>query len=163
MRLTDRLAPDFTTTANFRKDNGKAISKVCRQFVVLCQRLHPSSDAVVVIDGSKFKSVNSSDRNFTNAKLKRRIAENEANISPYLAELDTADRHEPATAQSKKARLNDKIAVMKLQMEALKEIEANRDRRNADFAHRSGLALNDNACSGIVGYNAQPQSMPNTI
>jgi len=113
MWLTGRLTPDFKMIANFRKDNGKASGKVCRQFVVLCQQLDLFSDAVVAIDGSKFKAVNSSDRNFTDGKLKRRIAEIEANIGRYLTELDTADRQEPVTAQSKKVRLNDKIAAMK--------------------------------------------------
>ena len=78
----------------------------------------------MTIDGSKFKAVNSSDRNFTQAKLKRRMEEIEANIGRYLAELDTADRQEPAVKQARNARLNDKIAAMKLQMAALKEIEA---------------------------------------
>jgi len=78
----------------------------------------------VAIDGSKFKAVNSSDRNFTQAKLKRRMEEIEANVSRYLAELDTADRQEPAVKQARSARMNDKIAAMKLQMAALKEIEA---------------------------------------
>jgi transposase len=124
MWLTRRLTPDFKTIANFRKDNGKAIRNVCRQFVVLCQQLDLFSDAVVAIDGSKFKAVNSSDRNFTNAKLKRRMEEIEANISRYLAELDTADRQVPAAAQSRSARLGDKITALKAQMATLKEIEA---------------------------------------
>ena len=67
MWLSGRLTPDFNTIANFRTDNGKAIRNVCRQFVVLCQQLDLFSDAVVAIDGSKFKAVNSSDRNFTYA------------------------------------------------------------------------------------------------
>jgi hypothetical protein len=100
MWLTGRLTPDSKTIANFRKDNGKSIRNACRQFVVLCQQLDLFLDAVVAIDGSKFKAVNSSDRNFTDAKLKRRMEEIEANISRYLAELDTADRQEPAAAQS---------------------------------------------------------------
>jgi transposase len=124
MWLTERLTPDFKTIANFRKDNGKAIRNVCRQFVVLCQQLDLFSDAVVAIDGSKFKAVNSSDRNFTDAKLKRRMQEIEANITRYLAELDTADRQEPTAKQAKTARLNDKIAALKTQMATLKEIEA---------------------------------------
>jgi hypothetical protein len=66
----------------------------------LCQQLDLFSDAVVAIDGSKFKAVNSSDRNFTDAKLKRRMEEIESNVSRYLAELDTADRQEPAAAKS---------------------------------------------------------------
>src|SRR3954471_19794041 len=113
MWLTGRLTPDFKTIANFRKDNGKAIRNVCRQFVVLCQQLDLFSDAVVAIDGSKFKAVNSSDRNFTDAKLKRRMEEIESNISRYLAELDTADRQEPAVAQARSVRINDKISALK--------------------------------------------------
>jgi ribosomal protein L14E/L6E/L27E len=107
MWLTQRLAPDFKTIANFRKDNGKAIRNVCRQFAVVCQQLDLFSDAVVAIDGSKLKAVNSSDRNFTDAKLKRRMTEIETTIRRYLEELDTADRQEPAKAQPKRVRLNE--------------------------------------------------------
>jgi transposase len=57
MWLTGRLAPDFKTIARFRKDNGKAIRRVCRQFVVVCQRLNLFAEAIVAIDGSKFKAV----------------------------------------------------------------------------------------------------------
>ncbi len=157
MWLTRRLVPDFKTIANFRKDNGKAIRNVCRQFVVLCQQLDLFSDAVVAIDGSKFKAVNSSDRNFTQAKLKRRMEEIEANIGRYLAELDTADRQDPTTKQARSARLNDKIAAMKTQMAALKEIEA-----KLEATGETQISLTDPDArsmmtrgSGIVGYNVQ--------
>lgn len=157
MWLTGRLTPDFKTIANFRKDNGKAIRNVCRQFVVLCQRLELFSDAVVAIDGSKFKAVNSSDRNFTQAKLKRRMEEIEANIGRYLAELDTADRQEPAAAKSRSVRLHEKIAAMKEQMNALKEIEA-----RLEATGETQISLTDPDArsmmtrgSGIVGYNVQ--------
>jgi len=157
MWLTRRLTPDFKTIANFRKDSGKAIRNVCRQFVVLCQQLDLFSDAVVAIDGSKFKAVNSSDRNFTQAKLKRRMEEVEANISRYLTELDTADRQEPATKQVRSSRLNDKIAAMKSQMAALKEIEA-----KLEATGETQISLTDPDArsmmtrdSGIVGYNVQ--------
>src|SRR6266853_168704 len=75
MWLTGRLAPDFKTIADFRRDNGKAIRSVCRQFVELCQRLDLFSEALVAIDGSKFKAVNNRDRNFTRAKMQRRMAQ----------------------------------------------------------------------------------------
>lgn len=124
---------------------------------MLCQQLDLFSDAVVAIDGSKFKAVNSSDRNFTQAKLKRRMKEIEANISRYLAELDTADRQKPATKQARSARLNDKIAAMKSQMAALKEIEA-----KLEATGETQISLTDPDArsmmtrgSGIVGYNVQ--------
>jgi len=157
MWLTQRLTPDFKTIANFRKENGKAIRNVCRQFVVLCQQLDLFSDAVVAIDGSKFKAVNSSDRNFTDAKLKRRMQEIEANITRYLAELDTADRQEPTARQAKTVRLNDKIAALKSQMATLKEIEAKLEKTGetqislTDPDARSMMTRG----SGIVGYNVQ--------
>src|SRR5450756_103333 len=96
MWLTSRLMPDFKTIANFRKDNGKAIRRVCRQFVVLCQQLGLFSEALVAIDGAKFKAVNNRDRNFTSTKLQRRMEEIESSINRYLDALDTADRHEPS-------------------------------------------------------------------
>jgi transposase len=157
MWLTGRPAPDFRTIANFRKDNGKGIRNVCRQFVLLCQQLDLFSDAVVAIDGNKFKAVNSSDRNFTDAKLKRRMEEIEANINRYLAELDRADRQEPAVAQSRSVRLNDKIAALQSQMATLKEIEAKLEATGetqislTDPDARSMIARG----AGIVGYNVQ--------
>jgi transposase len=157
MWLTGRLKPDFKTIANFRKDNGKSIRNVCRQFVVLCQQLDLFSDAVVAIDGSKFKAVNSSDRNFTDAKLKRRMEEIEASIGRYLAELDSADRQEPGAAKPKRVRLEEKIAALKLQMASLKEIEA-----KLIETGETQISLTDPDArsmitrgSGIVGYNVQ--------
>ena len=72
--MADReLAPDFKTIADFRKDNGEAIRLVCREFVMLCKKLNLLTDALVAIDGSKFKAVNNRDKNFTRAKMKRRL------------------------------------------------------------------------------------------
>src|SRR5437870_8373968 len=124
MWLTGRLMPDFKTIANFRKDNGPAIRNVCRQFIVLCRGLELFSQAIVAIDGSKFKAVNNRDKNFTRAKMQRRIAQIEASVERYLTAMDTADRAEPAVAQLKKGQLQDKIAALKDQMQQLKEIEA---------------------------------------
>src|ERR1700693_4859136 len=87
MWLTGRLMPDFKTIANFRKDNGAAIRKVCRQFVVLCQRLNLFSEAIVAIAGSKFKAGNNRDRHFTHAKMQRRMAQIEENIARYLTDM----------------------------------------------------------------------------
>jgi transposase len=61
------LAPDFKTIADFRRDNGKAIREVCREFVALCRKLDLLGAASVAIDGSKFKTVNAPDKNFTEA------------------------------------------------------------------------------------------------
>lgn len=157
MWLTGRLMPDFKTIANFRKDNGKAIRGVCRQFVVLCQQLGLFSEALVAIDGSKFKAVNNRDRNFTSAKLQRRMEEIESSINRYLTALDTADRQEPAVAQVKAERLHDKIATLKAKLQELKEIEV-----QLNETQDKQISLTDpNARSmktrgtGMVGYNVQ--------
>ena len=157
MWLTGRLMPDFKTIARFRKDNGKAIRNVCRQFVVLCQQLGLFSEALVAIDGSKFKAVNNRDRNFTSAKLLRRMEEIESSINRYLTELDTADRQEPSVAKFRGERLQDKIAALKEQMKVLKEIEV----RLNDTPDKQISLTDPDARSmktrgtGIVGYNVQ--------
>jgi transposase len=157
MWLTGRLTPDHKTIANFRKDSGKAIRGVCRQFVVLCQKLGLFADALVAIDGSKFKAVNNRDRNFTSAKLQRRMEEIESSINQYLTELDTADRQEPAAAKLKADRLNDKISALKAQMKKLRVIEA-----ELNEAPEKQISLTDPDArsmktrgTGMVGYNVQ--------
>lgn len=157
MWLTGRLTPDFKTIANFRKDNGKAIRGVCRQFVVLCQQLGLFSEAMVAIDGSKFKAVNNRDRNFTSAKLQRRMEEIESSINRYLTELDTADRQEPAVAQLKAVRLHDKIAALKKQMKGLKEIEVQLNKtpdKQISLTDPDARSMKTRG-TGIVGYNVQ--------
>src|ERR671916_2236349 len=95
MWLTGRLAPDHKTIADFRRDNGPAIKRVCGQFVLLCRCLGLFGEAVVAIDGSKFKAVNNRDRNFTPAKMQRRLAEIEAAIGRYMAEMGKAEAAQP--------------------------------------------------------------------
>ena len=157
MWLTGRLTPDHKTIANFRKENGKAIRSVCRQFVVLCQRLGLFSDALVAIDGSKFKAVNNRDRNFTAAKLQRRMQEIGASIERYLVEMDTADRQEPVVAEAKTTRLKDKIVALKEQMQKLKVIEtALKDSpdQQISLTDPDSRSMKTRG-TGIVGYNVQ--------
>jgi transposase len=159
MWLTSRLMPDFKTIANFRKDNGKAIRSVCRQFVDLCRRLDLFSQAIIAIDGSKFKAVNNRDKSFTSKKMVLRMQQIEDSINRYLVALDTADRQEPATALVKTARLKEKIAALKEQMQWLKEVEV---RMNAEPDKQISLTDPDARAmatsgrgSGMVGYNVQ--------
>ena len=157
MWLSGRLMPDFKTLANFRKDNGLAIRNVCRQFIVLCRQLDLFTQAIVAIDGSKFKAVNHRDKNFTAAKLQRRLAQIDESIARYLAAMDSADRAEPEVAELKKGRLQDKIAALKQQMQQLKAIESHM-RASAE----AQVSLTDPDArsmktreGGIVGYNVQ--------
>jgi transposase len=157
MWLTGRLMPDFKTIANFRKDNGKAIRRVCRQFIVLCRELNLFTQALVAIDGSKFKAVNNRDKNFTSGKMKRRMASINESIERYLTAMDTADRAEPEVAALKKGRLQDKIEALKQQMQRLRAIET---QMNASPDKQVSLTDPDarsmkNREGGIVGYNVQ--------
>jgi transposase len=157
MWLTGRLTPDFKTIADFRKDNGPAIRNVCRQFIVLCRQLELFSDAVVAIDGSKFKAVNNRDKNFTSAKMQRRLAAINQSIERYLTSMDTADRAEPEVAALKKGRLQEKIDALKQKMQELQAIEV---KMNAAADKQVSLTDPDarsmkNREGGIVGYNVQ--------
>src|SRR6185437_10172709 len=102
------------------KDNGPAIRKVCAQFVAVCREIGLLTQASVAIDGSKFKAVNNRDKNFTRAKMDRRMAQIEESVARYLQQLDTADRQEPSEAlKTKTNRLREKIAKLKEQMQLL--------------------------------------------
>ena len=149
--------PDFKTIANFRKDNSKALRGVCRQFVVRCQQLGLFSENLVAIDGSKFKAVNHRDRNFTSAKLKRRMEEVESSISRYLAALDAADKEEPKSSGPKGGGLQEKIAKLKEQMEELRAIEVQLEKspdKQISLTDPDARSMMTSG-NGIVGHNVQ--------
>jgi transposase len=157
MWLTGRLMPDLKTIANFRKDSGKAIRVVCRQFVLLCQQAGLFCEALIAIVGSKFKAVNKRDRKFTSAKGQRRMEEIQSSINAYLSALDSADGQAPVIAQAKTERLQGKIAALKTKMQELKELEA---RLNETPDKQISLTDPDARLmmtrgTGIVGYNVQ--------
>jgi transposase len=156
MWLTGRLVPDHKTIADFRRDNGGAIRKVCGQFVLLARKLGLLKEAVVAIDGSKFKAVNNRDRNFTPAKMQRRQADIEAAIGRYLAEMDRADTAEPG-GQAKVERLEEKLAALRAHMAELKAIDEQlRAAPDGQVSLTDPDARSMNARgSGIVGYNVQ--------
>ena len=154
MWLTGRLAPDFKTIADFRKDNGEAIRLVCREFVMLCRKINLLTDVLVAIDGSKFKAVNNRDKNFTRAKMKRQLAAVEASIERYLKELDDTDAATPADDTQS---VEEKISALEQEMDRLKKLEV----RMLEAPDKQ-LSLTDpdarsmkSRGSGIVGYNVQ--------
>ena len=159
MWLTGRLAPDFKTIADFRKDNGAAIRATCRRFIDLCRRLDLFTLAIAAIDGSKFKAVNTSDRNFTRAKLKRRIDQVEASIARYMAALETADRQEGELAEAKSAGLKEKITQLREQAAAFKALEpvvaAAPDEQLSLTDPDARAMATSRRGSGVVGYNVQ--------
>jgi transposase len=160
MWLTGRLAPDHKTIADFRKDNGRAIRQVCARFVALCRTMGLLTEASVAIDGSKFKAVNNRDKNFTRAKMERRMAQIEESVARYLQQLDTADRQEPSEAlKAKVDRLKEKVAKLREQMQHLRAIEAQMlaapDQQISLTDPDSRSMATSGRGSGVVGYNVQ--------
>ena len=156
MWLLGKLCPDFKTIANFRRHNGEAIQKVCVEFVKVCKKLNMFSQALVAIDGSKFKACNNRDNNFTPAKMTRRIEEIELSIERYFARMDRVDKEEP-NADEQTEYLEDKIASLKTMVDELKELE-----QELIKTPDKQISLNDPDArsmhtrgSGIVGYNVQ--------
>jgi transposase len=157
--LTGRLMPDFKTIADFRRDNGPAIRAACAQFVVLCRQLNLFTRAVVAIDGSKFKAVNNRDKNFTVAKVAKRVEQVEASIARYLTALDRADRQDNDVAEAKTARLKERIEGLRRQMQALREmgqqVEAAPDQQISLTDPDARSMATSGKGTGIVGYNVQ--------
>ena len=159
MWLTGRLTPDFKTIADFRRISGPAIRRVCSQFVLLCRRLNLFTQAVVAIDGSKFKAVNSRDRNFTPTKIDRRVEQIEQSIQRYLEEMETADRTQPTEAGVKAKHLGRKIERLREQMKhlgALKEqLQSQDDQQLSTTDADSRSMTSEGRATGVVGYNVQ--------
>jgi transposase len=160
MWLLGRLVPDHKTIADFRKHNGSAIRQVCTRFVALCRQIGLLAGGTVVVDGSKFKAVNNRDRNFTHAKMARRLAQIEESIARYLQQLDTADRQEPSEAGlTRTTRLKDKIGRLRQELDRLAALDGLM-RQSPD----QQISLTDTDArsmatsgrgSGVVGYNVQ--------
>ena len=158
--LTGRLVPDHKTIAEFRKDNGPAIRKVCSRFVMLCREIGLLAGASVAIDGSKFKAVNNRDRNYTKGKVKRRRAQIEESVDRYLHQLDSTDRQEPSLANSMKTtRLKEQIAKLSEEMQRLEKLEARMletpgEQISLTDPDARSMATSGRG-SGVVGYNVQ--------
>ena len=159
MWRTGRLAPDFKTIADFRRDNGPAIGAVCGQFIELCRRLDLFTKAVVAIDGSKFKAVNNRDKNYTVAKVAKRMEQVDASIARYLAALDHADRQDSDIAEARTEKITEKIAGLRRQMQTLKameqQVQAAPDKQVSLTDPDARSMATSGRGTGMVGYNVQ--------
>jgi transposase len=161
--LMGRLAPDFKTIADFRRDNGAAIRKVCRQFIALCRDIDLLDASLVAIDGSKFKAVNAKARSYTREKLRRRLGEIDVAIDRYMAELDRADEVLTKTGmqpvEARLSRVIKKLAHYRKEANALGAIK-----QRMDATGETQVSLTDPDCRAmattskqprVVGYNVQ--------
>lgn len=159
MWLTGKLAPDFKTIADFRRDNGEALRAVCRQFVILCRQLGLIAGGTVAVDGSRFRAVNTRDRNFTPAAVRRRIEQVDASIQRYLEMLDTADRQEGEEIELRTARIGDRLDALRRQMRELRAMEQALEKapdRQISLTDPDARAMATNGKgTGLVGYNVQ--------
>jgi len=156
--LTGRLMPCFKSIAAFRKDNRQAIRRVCLEFVGVCRELQLFSATLVAIDGSKFKAINSRDKNFTRRSVKLRIKKTKANIDRYLAKLDAVDKEEPEITEVTATELKRKIASMEAKMDELKayeaEVEAHPDKQ-VSVTDPDSRSMKKAGGGSTVGYNVQ--------
>ena len=113
MWLLGRLAPGFKTIADFRKDNSEGIKSCCRQFVMLCKRLNLFADSLIAIDGSRFMAVNNRERNYTKAKVKRRIDAINTSIDQYLSQIDSFDRQKRTIPEAKAGHIHKQLDSLK--------------------------------------------------
>jgi hypothetical protein len=159
-RFVEGVERGQETIADFRKDNGLALRKVCARFVELCREMGLLATASVAIDGSKFKAVNNRDKNFTKAKVERRRAQLDESVARYLSQLDTADRHEPTEALAAKVtRLTEKLTKLKEEMGKLavyeKQVLASPVPQISLTDPDSRSMATSGRGSGVVGYNVQ--------
>ncbi|MBB3951479.1 IS1182 family transposase [Aureimonas jatrophae] len=159
MWLTGKLAPDFKTIADFRRDNGEAVRATCKQFVVLCREIGLIAGGTVAVDGSRFKAVNTRDKNYTPGAIRLRLAQVEASIERYLDKLDTADRQEADVAEMRTTRLNERIEALRRQMRELqamaKAVETAPDRQISLTDPDARAMATHGKGTGLVGFNVQ--------
>ena len=159
MWLTGKLAPDFKTIADFRRDHGAAIQAACRRFVLLCRDLGLVAGGTVAVDGSRLRAVNARDRNFTRATIRRRMEQVDASIQRYLGQLDTADRQEGEASELRNARLTTRLGELRRQMRELqameKAVQATPDRQISLTDPDARAMASAGTGTGLVGYNLQ--------
>src|SRR5215469_14779799 len=157
--LTGKLVPDFKTIADFRRDNGEALRAVCRQFVILCREIGLIGGGMVAVDGSRFKAVNTRDKNYTPGAIRLRMEQVDASIARYLGMLDTADRQEDQVAELRVNRLRDRLETLRRQMRELRTMErvvedAPDHQVSLTDADAWAMATNGKG-TAMVGYNVQ--------
>jgi len=157
MWLTNRLAPDFKTIADFRKNNGKAVRRVCTEFVMLCKKFDLFNSAFIAIDGSKFKAVNNRDKNFTRAKMKRRLTDVEESIDRYMDKLTNVDQAESFAGNGKKEGIESKVVDLKKELVRLNELNKlmlESPDQQVSLTDPDARSMKSRG-AGIVGYNLQ--------
>ena len=159
MWLTGRLAPDFKTIADFRRDHGAAIQAACRRFVLVCRNLGLIAGSTVAVDGSRLRAVNARDRNFTPVTIRRRMEQVDASIQRYLGMLDTADRQESEAAEWRTGRLTTRLDALRRQMRHLEAMEqavaATPDGQISLTDPDARAMASAGTGTGLVGYNLQ--------
>jgi len=156
MWLMRKLRPDFKTIADFRKENRKSFKGIFRQFVLVCKRMDLLGGELVAVDGSKFKAVNSGQKNFSQKKLEKRLKEIDKKVERYLDEMDRADREESQNKITAE-ELKEKIEQLKERKgryeELLKELKTSGERQiSLTDPDSRVMALTP---KGEVSYNVQ--------
>ncbi len=155
--LLRHLKPDFKTIADFRRDNRAAFKRVFREFILLCRQLNLFGRELLAVDGTRFKAVNSKDRNFTQASLEQFIRKADERLADYLRRLDDDDVEEGGTGGSSRVpNLAEKIEAIRNKRDRLRSLLESLDRIG-----ESQISLTDPDSRAMavhtrvaVGYNA---------
>lgn len=156
MWLLGKLAPDFKTIADFRKDNGDGIKNVCKTFVEVCRRLNMFEGSVVAIDGSKFKASNNKSNNYTPKKVQFHIDRVEKNIARYLELLDEADKEQVNSVKIEATK--ERLAEFRNQLKELHEIKEqveNHPDKQISTTDPDSRLMKTQGFSRVVSYNVQ--------
>ena len=138
MWLLGKLTPGFRTISDFRKDNTKGLKNVFRQFTLLCKKLELFGGELIAIDGSKFKAVNSRERNYNQKKLKKLIELTDERIDEYLRLVKEGDAAEAEVNKPTADELNEKIEKLKERKDLLEEIK-----KKLEESEQTQLSLTD--------------------
>ena len=158
--LLRRLRPNFKTIADFRRENREAFRQVFRDFVKVCRSLELFGRELIAVDGTRIKAVNSRDRNFTGAKLRRDLAASQERLERYLQQMDEMDAADMADASPSQGQVRD----LAQKIAALRERQARLEthRKALQESGEAQLSLTDpdaramHSGTGVgVGYNAQ--------
>ncbi len=161
--LLRRLTPDFKTIADFRRDNRSAFRQVFREFVAVCRELDLFGRELIAVDGTRIKGVNSRDRNFTEAKLAKAMAESDERLTRYLRQLDEADKDdadrddEDGPGDGTVERLQEKIAAIcerRARLEEHRKALAQSGEDQLSLTDPDARAMHASSRIG-VGYNVQ--------
>ena len=155
--LLKKLAPDFKTICDFRKDNRNAFKKVSSEFTLFCRELNLITGKVVAVDGTTIKASNNISKSWSPSKLDKELKKNEESIEKYLSDIEKLDDDPAPDAEDRKEVLQNKVERAKVRKDKFSEMKTALDETENDHFSLTDpdsrtIKKNGKSC---VGYNVQ--------